>query len=41
MLCSTTYDNLIVNLDTGNVEDAEDFSERPVRRLKAKLIIEG
>ena len=40
MLCSTDYDSFIINLDTGRVEDAEDFSERPIRKLKAKLIIE-
>ena len=40
MLCSNTYDKFFVNLDTGDVEDVEDFLERPIRRLKAKLIIE-
>lgn len=41
MLCSNSYDNFIVNLNTGEIEgDAYDFQDRPIRRLKAKLIIE-
>ena len=42
MLCVDSYDTYIVNLATGDIEGTmEDFSERPVRRLKAKLVIEG
>ena len=42
MLCEDNCDTYIVNLDTGDIEGVIcDFSERPVRRLKAKLIIEG
>ena len=42
MLCPDSYDTYIVNLATGDIEGTmEDFSERPVRRLKAKLVIEG
>ena len=42
MLCSDNYyDNYVVNLETGDIEGCiSDFSDRPVRRLKAKLIIE-
>ena len=41
MLCSDDYETYIINLDTGNIEGViYDFSERPVRRLKAKLVIE-
>ena len=41
MLCSNCYDRFIVNLKTGEIErDISDFSERPIRRIKAKLIIE-
>ena len=42
MLCVDSYDTYIVDLNTGLIEGViQDFSERPVRRLKAKLIIEG
>ena len=42
MLCVDNYDTYIVDLDTGLIEGViQDFSERPVRRLKAKLVIEG
>lgn len=42
MLCTDNYDTYIVDLDSGDIEGVIcDFSERPVRRLKAKLIIEG
>ena len=42
MLCEDTYDTYIVDLDTGDIEGViQDFSERPVRRLKVKLVIEG
>ena len=41
MLCSDNYDSFIVNLKTGETEGyINDFSDRPIRRLKAKLIIE-
>ena len=41
MLCSDDYERYIINLDTGNIEGViYDFSDRPVRRLKAKLVIE-
>ena len=41
MLCSDDDERYIVDLDTGNIEGViYNFSERPVRRLKAKLIIE-
>ena len=41
MLCQDSYDTYIVDLATGLIEGTiQDFSERPVRRLKAKLIIE-
>ena len=41
MICSDNWDRSIVNLDTGNIEGTiDDFSNRPVRRLKAKLLIE-
>ena len=40
MFCSDDYDSCIINLDTGFIEGADDFSERPIRKLKAKLIIE-
>ena len=42
MLCEYDYDTYIVDLGTGDIEGViQDFSERPVRRLKVKLIIEG
>lgn len=42
MLCVDNYDVYVVDLGTGAIEGViQDFSERPVRRLKAKLIIEG
>lgn len=42
MLCQDSYDTYIVDLATGLIEGTiQDFSERPVRRLKVKLIIEG
>ena len=42
MLCTDSYDTYIIDLATGDIEGTiEDFSERPVRRLKAKLVIEG
>ena len=41
MLCVDSYDTYIVDLATGLIEGTmQDFSERPVRRLKAKLVIE-
>ena len=40
IFCSNDYNSCIVNLNTGFIEDTEDFSERPIRKLKAKLIIE-
>ena len=41
MLCSINYDRFLINLNTGDMEEeVANFSERPVRRLKAKLIIE-
>lgn len=41
MLCSNNCDILIINLSTGELEaDVCEFPDRPVRRLKAKLIIE-
>ena len=41
MLCADDYDGYVVDLGTGAIEGViQDFSERPVRRLKAKLIIE-
>lgn len=41
MLCSDSWDRHIINLNTGDIEGViSDFSDRPVRRLKAKLIIE-
>ena len=41
MLCSDSWDRYAVNLETGDVGGyISDLSERPVRRLKAKLIIE-
>lgn len=40
MLCSNNYDSYIVNLATGMIGDVCDFPGRPIRRLKAKLIIE-
>lgn len=42
MYGGSDYDDFIINLSTGTVisdSDAE-FSDRPIRRLKAKLIIE-
>ena len=42
MLCAEYSDTYIVDLDTGDIKGViEDFSERPVRRLKVKLVIEG
>ena len=42
MLCEDAYDTYIVDLDTGYIEGIiQDFSEKPIRRLKAKLVIEG
>ena len=42
MLCADNYDTYIVDLNTGDIEGVIfDFSEKPVRRLKAKLVIEG
>ena len=42
ILCSDNYDRFVVNLDTGNIEGSiSDFLDRPIRRLKAKLIIEN
>ena len=42
MLCQDNYDTYVVDLATGAIEGfIQDFLERPVRRLKAKLIIEG
>ena len=42
ILCSDDYERYIVDLDTGNIEGViYNFSDRPVRRLKAKLLIEG
>ena len=42
MLCADDdYEKYIIDLNTGDIEGVTyDFSERPVRRLKAKLIIE-
>ena len=41
MLCEDNYDTYIVDLATGLIEGfIQDFLERPVRRLKAKLIVE-
>ena len=41
MLCADNYDMYIVDLDSGAIEGViGDFPERPIRRLKAKLIIE-
>ena len=41
MLCSNNCDMLIINLSTGELEaDVCEFPYRPVRRLKAKLIME-
>ena len=42
ILCSDGWDKYVVNLETGDVGGyISDLSDRPVRRLKAKLIIEG
>lgn len=42
MLCADSYDTYIVDLDTGDIEGViQDFSDRFVRRLKAKLVIES
>ena len=42
MLCQDNYDTYVVDLGTGAIEGfIQEFLERPVRRLKAKLIIEG
>ena len=41
MICSDNWDISIVNLNTGEIEGViGDFPEKPIRRLKAKLIIE-
>ena len=41
MLCADNYDIYIVDLDSGAIEGViGDFPERPIRRLKAKLLIE-
>lgn len=41
MLCSDIYETYIIDLDSGAIEGIiGDFPERPIRRLKAKLIIE-
>lgn len=41
MLCADNCDNYVVELETGDIEGyISDFSDRPIRRLKAKLIIE-
>ena len=40
MICSNDYEDYIINLNTGFIEDVENLSERPIRKLKAKLIIE-
>ena len=43
MIGSNEYDNYIINLSNGYVkaEDWDSSIDRPVRRLKAKLLIEG
>ena len=42
MICSNNYDTFVINLVTGDIEgDIHDFSDRPVRELKTKLIIEN
>lgn len=42
MLCQDNYDVYVIDIGTGAIEGViQDFPERPVRRLKAKLIIEG
>ena len=42
MICADNYDTYVVDLGTGAIEGfIQDFLERPVRRLKVKLIIEG
>ena len=41
MLCSNSCNIFIINLSTGELEgDVYEFPDRPVRRLKAELIIE-
>ena len=41
MLCADNYDTYIIDLDTGDIEGViPDFLKKPVRRLKAKLVIE-
>ena len=41
MLCPDSYDTYIVNLATGDLEGTrEAFSETPVRRIQAQLVIE-
>lgn len=41
MVVSNEYDTYIINLRDGYIEEGDDsIEERPVRRLKAKLIIE-
>lgn len=41
MLCADNCDSYVVKLETGYIEEyISDFSDRPIRRLKAKLIIE-
>ena len=41
MLCSNDYADYIVSLSDGNIEELDNvLTDRPIRRLKAKLIIE-
>ena len=41
MVCSNDYDSYIINLSDGYVEEWDsNFSDRPVRRLNTKLVIE-
>ena len=41
MLCSNDYADCIVSLSNGNIEELDNvLTDRPVRRLKAKLVIE-
>lgn len=41
ILCADNCDSYVVELETGDIEGyISDFSDRPIRRLKAKLIIE-
>ena len=42
ILCADNYDIYVVDLATGDIEGIMgDFLERPVRRLKVKLVIEN